>query len=320
LALALIRWVGAEWWGVLVLLFMPRWLWLLPVVPLAVASGVRRCPWHWVLQGATALVVAGPLMGASLPVHRLWEGTPEGERLRVATLNVSPYPIRVHALMSWVDRAGIDVLCLQEVDSQEDHPIVKAFREAGWYVAGRRHVVSRFPIEEELPRLPDDSTSRRRYSATLDRVRLKTRGGAGVIVACVHLPTIREGIVDLFHSKTSETLEDHVSWWAHEVSRVLAALAEAAGPPLVVAGDFNMPSDDATMAALRSDFQFAFESAGWGYGYTRPARLPWVRIDHVLASHEWAVTGCRVGPHVGSDHLPMVAELVLPRQAEAAGR
>ena len=59
-------------------------------------------------------------------------------------------------------------------------------------------------------------------------------------------------------------------------------------------------------------YRFAFEDAGWGYGYTRPADLPWFRIDHIVASPEWRVTECRVGPDFGSDHLPLIAELVLP--------
>jgi endonuclease/exonuclease/phosphatase (EEP) superfamily protein YafD len=82
--------------------------------------------------------------------------------------------------------------------------------------------------------------------------------------------------------------------------------------PILVGGDFNMPSDDSTMASLRSVLQFGFEEAGWGYGYTRPTRYPWLRIDHILASHHWRFTECRVGPDFHSDHLPLIAEAVLP--------
>ena len=40
----------------------------------------------------------------------------------------------------------------------------------------------------------------------------------------------------------------------------------------------------------------AFDEAGWGYGYSRPASHPWVRIDHVIASRDWTFTRSRVGP------------------------
>ncbi len=51
-------------------------------------------------------------------------------------------------------------------------------------------------------------------------------------------------------------------------------LAGSSDLPVIVGGDFNMPADDSTMAALRLSFRFAFEEAGWGYGYTRPSRSP----------------------------------------------
>ena len=104
----------------------------------------------------------------------------------------------------------------------------------------------------------------------------------------------------------------HVDWWKHELDRVAAALSTGGGAPVLAAGDFNMPPDDSTMVALRSAFRFAFEEGGWGYGYTRPTRCPWFRIDHILASPEWQVTRCWVGPDFGSDHLPLLADVVLP--------
>ncbi len=90
----------------------------------------------------------------------------------------------------------------------------------------------------------------------------------------------------------------------------MARLVESGGTPLLVGVDFNMPSDYSTMAVLRSEYPSAFESGGWGLGYTRPTSLPWVRIDHVLGSRDWTFTRCWVGPDLGSDHLPLLAEAV----------
>ena len=98
---------------------------------------------------------------------------------------------------------------------------------------------------------------------------------------------------------------------------MLAALAETRESPILIGGDFNMPSDDSTMSALKANYQFGFEQAGWGYGYTRPTRLPWIRIDHILASQDWSVRSCQVGPDFGSDHLPSWCEAVL---METSGR
>jgi vancomycin resistance protein VanJ len=80
---------------------------------------------------------------------------------------------------------------------------------------------------------------------------------------------------------------------------------------VLVAGDFNMPSDYGSMASFRSTYPSAYDQVGWGFGYTRPTALPWVRIDHVLGSRDWAFRRCWVGPDFGSDHLPLIAEAVL---------
>src|SRR5262245_15076796 len=40
--LGLIRWVGEGWWGVTVLLFIPRWVFLVPIAVLALASALPR--------------------------------------------------------------------------------------------------------------------------------------------------------------------------------------------------------------------------------------------------------------------------------------
>jgi vancomycin resistance protein VanJ len=309
LVLILIRWVGEGWWGVTLLLLMPRWVFLVPVALLAIASGVRWCPWHWLLQGATALVVAGPLMGASHPLSMLWERPPAGERVRLMTFNLGTDPIRFGALKQWLDREKIDVICFQE--GARDDGRFEAFLADGWHVSDQKFIATRFPIVSQYPALADDSV-KRQYTAKLDRVKVRTPAGTEFLVASVHLPTNRPGIERFLNTFDSSILSVHTDWWAKEISRVLSALAETNELPILIGGDFNMPADDSTMAALRSTFRFAFEEAGWGYGYTRPSHHPWVRIDHILAGPEWFVTRCRVAPDFGSDHLPLTCEVVLP--------
>jgi len=308
--LAGLHWLGDTWWGVTLLLFAPRWLFLGPLGLLAAAAWVRRCPALWGVQAAIAVVIVGPLMGLSAPVRRLWTPAPVGERVRVATFNVEMQPFWSAAVKEWARRERLDVICFQEGERRDE--AVEALRASGWHVSSRRAVVSRFPIVAELPRYAEDWRSEGRYSSALERVRVRTPRGTEFVVASLHLPTIRPGLQRFLDTRETDGLTLHAAWWGREVSRVLAALAEAGDAPMLVGGDFNMPADDSTMAALRATFHFAFEEAGWGYGYTRPTRFPWVQIDHVLASPEWEVASCHVGEDLGSDHLPMVAEVVLP--------
>jgi vancomycin resistance protein VanJ len=308
--IGLIHGVGDSWWWVPVLLFMPRWLLLGPVGVLAVLSGLRGCPRHWVLQAATAAVVAGPLMGASAAVHQLWERPPLGERVRIATFNLGLRPILVGDLRRWIEAQKLDVICFQEGGTESDR--LDPELPEGWHLSPKGHIATRLPVDAELPPLPHDWKPGRFYTAHMERVRLRTPSGRGFVVASVHLPTLREGIEGLLKTGGRAEMTRHTAWWGHEMARILAALATTSDVPLLIAGDFNMPADDSTMAALRSSFRFAFEEAGWGYGYTRPAQHPWVRIDHILTGPQWYVSSCRVGPDFGSDHLPVLAEVVLP--------
>ena len=311
--LVLIRWVGKSWWGVAPLLFLPRWVFLLPIIGLAVASGWRRSPWHWAVQGATALVVAGPLMGLSLPLSQLWTHPQSGGfKVRVVTFNMGAGPIDSDALRAWLARQSVDVVCLQE--GSRLNVETQILLGDGWHVSRDGSIASRWPIVWELSRYPDAFDYLERWTGKLELVQIRTPSGVDFAAASVHLPTLRYGL-NRFLAGDVAAGRLHLEWWGNEISRMLSAVATSNDLPLILAGDFNMPSDDSTMAGLRAHFHFAFEEAGWGYGYTRPARLPWVRIDHVLAGPEWSATVCRVGPDFGSDHLPLFAELVLTAPA-----
>ena len=63
-------------------------------------------------------------------------------------------------------------------------------------------------------------------------------------------------------------------WWGHEMATILTVLAGSSDVPVLIAGDFNMPADDSTMAALRTLFRSPSRKPARGYGYTRRPN-PW---------------------------------------------
>ncbi|MEZ4661262.1 MAG: endonuclease/exonuclease/phosphatase family protein [Caldilineaceae bacterium] len=98
-------------------------------------------------------------------------------------------------------------------------------------------------------------------------------------------------------------------------------LAEA-NRPLILMGDFNTTEQQPNFALLRRQgLTDAHEAAGWGMGFTYPnpnlryswrRRLPpFIRIDHVLFSSEWRSLAAWTGSISASDHLYVVADLVL---------
>jgi endonuclease/exonuclease/phosphatase (EEP) superfamily protein YafD len=133
-----------------------------------------------------------------------------------------------------------------------------------------------------------------------------------VTVVNVHMPTPRPGLAALLAREPT----------AVEQVRAVVARRDAAsrqvrewvGPPtggVIVAGDFNAPPESAFFRRDWGAFGNAFSDAGNGWGLTKFTRLHGVRIDHILYAPPWRCVRAWVGPNAGSDHRPVVAELVL---------
>jgi endonuclease/exonuclease/phosphatase (EEP) superfamily protein YafD len=118
----------------------------------------------------------------------------------------------------------------------------------------------------------------------------------------------------------------HPSAWVavlgrlHPDARGLAALADdlAAHTPALLCGDLNTTERTWLHRRLvRAGLRGAWRAVGDGYGASWPLFGRWrgfpssplVRIDHVLATPELEPVAIRLGPDVGSDHLPLLCDL-----------
>jgi endonuclease/exonuclease/phosphatase (EEP) superfamily protein YafD len=82
--------------------------------------------------------------------------------------------------------------------------------------------------------------------------------------------------------------------------------------PVVVAGDFNNSLWSSTFRRLRNATGLVPTSLMTSTWPAWPLPLPQVALDHILASSELAVLATGTGPPLGSDHLPVWAQLRLP--------
>lgn len=112
--------------------------------------------------------------------------------------------------------------------------------------------------------------------------------------------------------------------WSRQY-RQISALAEeiaAVEGPLIVGGDFNTTDQAETYRLINQHLENAHWQAGWGFGFSFPAHAPRfkrlpiispiVRIDHIFYSpHFFAHHADTLSTSGGSDHLPVVAELLL---------
>ncbi|TKJ28638.1 MAG: hypothetical protein CEE40_11225 [Chloroflexi bacterium B3_Chlor] len=98
-----------------------------------------------------------------------------------------------------------------------------------------------------------------------------------------------------------------------QLDEVLAYAAQAPRPKVLV-GDFNANPDSHEIGRVMAQFGNAFALAGTGSGYTSPADAPQQTIDYVFVSPDIEVLSAEVIPSLGSDHLPVVAQMEIESQ------
>jgi endonuclease/exonuclease/phosphatase (EEP) superfamily protein YafD len=96
---------------------------------------------------------------------------------------------------------------------------------------------------------------------------------------------------------------------------LIAARARSTAGPLVVMGDLNATPWSRPFQRVLARSGLCDSRAGFGVQASFPAASALLRIpiDHVLTSCSIGVRDRRIGRDVGSDHLPVIIDLVLPR-------
>ena len=307
----LLRVGGDRWWFPTLILFGPRWLCVLPLAVLLPVAALIRRRMLWVLSTA-ALVAFGPVMGFQFPWARM-VAVP-GPYIRVLTCNVKGHSFDNPALDELVLTAQPDIVALQGCWGQ-----LQVKWPEGWHVCreGSLVVASRYPLRLMADlrwRLPG-------HSPRVNMLRCLVESPQGDIdFYSVHLDSPHVGISAVLNRSTilspsySGVLAAEIDQRRREsenARRVVSRLSESP----VLAGDFNLPSDSNIYRCDWSGYRDAFSEAGLGFGYTESARVHWlsfgIRIDHILTGSHWQCRRCWVGPDVGSDHLPLLAELSL---------
>lgn len=257
--------------------------------------------------------------------------------MKIASWNVNSVKARRERLLSWLDRHKPDVLCLQELKTQDDtFPTADVF-ELGYHAVlhGQRTyngvaILSREPPTDVRRNIDDDApdTEARLISASVNGIR---------VISC-YVPNGQEVGSDKWAYK--------LSW----LDRLLAYLARhhSPGEPLVLCGDFNIAPEDRDVcntfewngtvlchpdvrerwARLREfglvdTFRIHEQAAGkyswWDYRMLAFPKGQGLRIDFVLATPSLAERCISASidrderkGKLPSDHAPVIAEFNWP--------
>lgn len=313
-AIALVMWtLGDRWWPATFLLFMGRWVFLLPLAVLVPAALVLR-PTLLLPIALGALITLGPVMGVRAGLGRLRPNA-DGMKVRVVTFNVDGgreiAPELPMLLALWTP----DILLFQECGEEL---AAMTERMAGWHAhhAGPLCMVTRFSIDSArvmdrsaLERVKRDDAAGIGGAGYVVRYTLATPGGA-IDVTNLHLETPRKGFEGLM-SGDVEQLRENTTLRNLE-SSLGRRWVDAGRAPAIVAGDFNTPVESRIFQEHWGDLTDAFSRVGVGLGMTKYNGWIRIRIDHVLSDGTWWRTeGAHVWRDVGSDHRALIADLVL---------
>jgi vancomycin resistance protein VanJ len=310
----LLRLGGDRWWFPTVILFGPRWLCALPLAVLVPAAMLKRRRLLWVLCAA-AIVVLVPVLGFCLPWARLTAAS--GPSLRVLTCNVKGKCADNLALDELIGTVLPDVVALQGCWGE-----VRVSWPTGWHVCqeGALVVASRYPLRRHAA---NHLWQRPGHWPRTDVMHCTVQSPEGDVEFCsIHLLSLHEGLEAVLDRRTLLRPSDGPAL-AAEIEQRRQQSADAEGwirglsDTPILAGDFNMPVDSAIYRRYWAGYRNAFSDAGLGFGYTEWPRIRrlssglffGIRIDHVLTGSGWRCRRCWVGPDVGSDHLPLVADL-----------
>lgn len=264
--------------------------------------------------------------------------------MKIATWNINGVRARIDNLVAWLNESRPDIVCLQEIKSQ-DEAFPRAEIEAlGYHVEthGQKGfngvaILSKLRFDEVTPRLAgDDADDHSRFIEGMFSVRDGKGRKTALRVVSLYLPNGNPVGTEKFAYKLG---------WMQRLER-WAADRLTLEEPLVMAGDYNVipepvdaryPENWTSDALFQPETRQAFRRLSalgltdairavtdeplytfWDYQAGAWQKNNGIRIDHLMLSPEAAdrLTGASVEKHVRawekpSDHVPAVVELAL---------
>ena len=193
--------------------------------------------------------------------------------MKIATFNINGINRRLENLLSWLDEAEPDVVCLQEIKCYDSAFPHRALERAGYAAISRgqgpHHGVAMLFRDgnaiETRRELPGDAADR--------EARYLEAAFAGILIGCIYLPNGNPQPGPKFAYK--------LAWFERLIT--YASELGAAGVPAVLAGDFNVVPTDADIYALRSWKTNALVQPEPREAYARLLRQGWT--DSLRAVH-----------------------------------
>lgn len=272
---------------------------------IALLLRARRLSGVYLLVSLIALL----WVGLTLIPNQFVGASDDGKRIEIISFNLFPENTQLDEVADWISTHSPDILALQEIP--ED---VSAFTELASsydYTTSLDSITdsivySRYPILESESVALDDWL--------IQRLLLDIEGSQ-VVFYNLHL------FMPLNENETTWLVLRYDDARRDSQIKGLLEQVETETLPVILAGDFNMTEWSPIYAELASQLQDAYRNSSWGIGATFPAgafeelnagypRL--FRLDYIWYSEPIVASSAIVGTNLGSDHLPLRVELIIP--------
>ena len=317
-----LRFSGEGWWIPLVGLYAPPVGFLFPAPVVLIVTWRWASRWWFALQLVAVLLALFGLLGLELGLGHDGRAAQDTHAIRLVSYNIDLGYQGVPAIQDQVMKLQPNLVLLQEAHDGLAAELRQAF--AGWNIdqRGQFFIASRFPILEVR------EPASLHYQSGEGGAQHEGGGGAHfmaytlnapfgpVDVFSVHTTSPREGLEDMRRGgflyelrhghillgRGADTLTFNAYRRRRQVEGVAAA-TRASSHPVIVAGDFNLPAMSHIVRDNLGDLDDAFASAGRGFGYTYPTKLPFLRIDRIFTGHGLRAVDFQIGDTRASDHL-----------------
>ncbi len=256
-------------------------------VVLAAASLSRR--WWWLILPAGGLVVPAAAILWGWAAHAVPPASATGEPLRVMAYNVflsNPTP---GAPEQVIRAADPDIVVVAEV-LRSNSRFLEALADRYPYRVACPADNCSLAVAAKRPFKVAGARPDKDHPQYVD-IRMPYAGGEVRLIGV--------------HTVTPQYQARHL-----RQIEALAGVVTGQGGPTVVLGDFNATPFSLILRRFEHETGLSRLTAlaswpSWG-------DLPQVAIDHIFVSPDIAVTDVRLGEPGGSDHYPVIADLVLP--------
>ena len=321
------EWVGQGNLATAFLMFIPRWIWALPLAMMTPLLLIVR--WKAGLVALLAVLVYwGPWTGFE------WLGCKRdltaATDVRLLTWNRGQS--NGESLQPFKNRVRPDIITMQDsarrVAGYQGSPDYADLPHVGQ--SGEFLVLSRFPVRtsEALAFATQPDAPGARLTMVAARFEIEGPRGAFALYS-VHFPTPRDtlsfyrrgvpvyGVIGIPGTGWGAKRATYQAYWdgQENLHRQLAERIAKEKLPRIVAGDFNNPSFGPWYRMYARILRDSHAEGGAGYGYTFPGKTgnplalfrSWLRLDRIFADDSWELACQETETNRGSQHVAVFA-------------